>query len=205
MDWLISVPITVWLTLIIIMAYGYSAILSNNVLAINLDILEFYGASRTALVEGRYWVIITSVFIHQDLLHLALNLFSLMIIGIVFEMKGGRRHFLVIFFLSALLTLLFSITIFPSWVFIGASAAIFGLAGATIMRQIKSAIYGTLFILALFAFTNPFSFLAHGFGVVVGVITDQLIIKCNNSKTGMLQTAKVTPKPKSDEWSVPSN
>jgi len=175
-----SVPITGWMFAIIVSMYCYTAILSGDFLVIRLDIIEIYGASWVALSQGRAWVLLTSIFVHQDLLHFALNSFSLVVIGWVLERDGGKKHFLIIFFLAALSTLVISVVLFPMLVFVGTSAAIFGLAGATILRQLRSIIFGALFILFLFALTPPLSFLAHGIGAVVGVVADQLITKWNN-------------------------
>jgi len=178
------VPITGWILLIVVLMYCYTAILSGNFLVIRLEVIEFYGASWTALFQGRVWVLLTSIFVHQDILHFALNSFSLLVIGWVLEREGGKKHFAIIFFLAALSTLVISVALFPMLVFVGTSAAIFGLAGATILRQLKSIIFGAIFILFLFALTPPLSFLAHGIGAVVGVVVDQLITKWNNHNNG---------------------
>ena len=181
---LLRVPITGWIFLGIVLMYCYTAILSGNFLVMQLDVIEFYGASWRALYYGRIWVLITSIFVHQDILHFALNSFSLVVIGWVLERAGGKKHFLIIFFLAALSTLILSVLIFPYLVFVGTSAAIFGLAGATILRQLKSIVFGAIFILFLFALTPPLSFLAHRIGAVVGVVADQLITKWNNHNNG---------------------
>lgn len=179
-DWIIRVPITLWLFLIVLLTYYYTASLSGNFLVMKLDVIEFFGASANALSQGRFWVIFISIFVHQDILHLALNSFSLIVIGLVLEKAGGRTNFLFVFFLAALFTMGLSVLIFPMWVFVGTSAGIFGLAGATIMRQLRSVIFSALFILVLFAFTPPLSFLAHGIGAVVGVVADQVMIRSNS-------------------------
>ncbi|MFX0168301.1 MAG: rhomboid family intramembrane serine protease [Candidatus Hodarchaeota archaeon] len=179
-EWIRRVPITLWLFLIVLLTYCYTASLSGNFLVMNLDVIEFFGASARALSQGQFWVIFTSIFVHQDILHLALNSFSLVVIGLVLEKAGGRTNFLFVFFLAALFTMGLSVLIFPMWVFVGTSAGIFGLAGATIMRQLRSVIFSALFILVLFAFTPPLSFLAHGIGAVVGVVADQVMIRSNS-------------------------
>ncbi len=56
--------------------------------------------SWSALLEGRVWTLATSVFSHNMLLHLLLNVFVLMNFGPVIETYLGRRRFLV-FYLTA--------------------------------------------------------------------------------------------------------
>ena len=165
--------------------YIFTAILSQNFIFIDLWLLELFGVSGAAINEGRYFVFVTAMFVHQDLLHLGLNLFSLAVIGLVFESRGGRTNFLIIYFLAGLTTNVLSQLFFlpfPELVFIGASAAIFGIAGATIMRLLESVIFGALFILALFAMAPPMSFLSHGIGAVVGVVADYFLRKRTNRR-----------------------
>lgn len=185
--WLKRIPITFWIFLANFLMYCYTAILSQNFIIIDLWVQEFFGVSGAAFNEGRYFVFITAMFVHQDLLHLGLNLFSLAIIGFVFESRGGRINFLLIYFLAGLTTNVLSLILFPQWTFVGASAAIFGIAGATIMRLLESVIFGALFILALFAMAPPMSFLSHGIGAVVGVVSDYFLRKRTNKKN---QTVK---------------
>ena len=183
--WIKKVPITFWIFLANLLMYCYTAILSQNFIIIDFWVQELFGVSGESIGAGRYFVLITAMFVHQDLLHLGLNLFSLAIIGFVFESRGGRTNFLVIYFLAGLTTNVLSQLFFlpfPELVFIGASAAIFGIAGATIMRLFESAIFGALFILGLFAMAPPMSFLSHGIGAVVGVVTDYFLRKRTNRK-----------------------
>ncbi|MFX1299923.1 MAG: rhomboid family intramembrane serine protease [Promethearchaeota archaeon] len=175
-------PITFWIFLVNLLMYCYTAILSQDFLFIDIWVQEFFGISGESFVAGRFFVFITAMFVHQDLLHLGLNLFSLAVIGVVFESRGGRTNFLIIYFLAGLTTNALSLILFPQWTFVGSSAAIFGIAGATIMRLLESVVFGALFILALFAMAPPMSFLSHGIGAVVGVVTDYFIRGRTNKK-----------------------
>ena len=180
--WIKKVPITFWIFLANLLMYCYTAILSQNFIIIDFWVQELFGVSGESIGAGRYFVLITAMFVHQDLLHLGLNLFSLAIIGFVFESRGGRTNFLIIYFLAGLITNLLSLILFPQWTFVGASAAIFGIVGATIMRLLDSVVFGALFILTLFAMAPPMSFLSHGIGAVVGVVTDYFLKKRTGRK-----------------------
>lgn len=179
---LFRIPITVWILLANFAMYCYTALLSGNFEIIRVEVLEFFGVSAAAFVQGRYYVLLTAMFVHQDILHFGLNIFALAVIGLVFEKEGGRKNFLIIYFLAGLITNTLSLILFPLLIFIGASAAIFGIAGATIMRQLQSVMFGALFILALFAMAPPLSFLSHGIGAVVGVVSDYFIMRKTNMK-----------------------
>lgn len=183
MVWLKKVPITFWIFLANLLMYCYTAILSQNFIFIDVGVQKFFGVSGESYAAGRFFVFLTAMFTHQDLLHLGLNLFSLAIIGLVFESRGGRANFLIIYFLAGLITNALSLILFPQWTFVGSSAAIFGIAGATIMRLLGSVIFGALFILALFAMAPPMSFLSHGIGAIVGVVTDYFLKKRTNKKS----------------------
>jgi membrane associated rhomboid family serine protease len=179
---LFRIPITAWILLANFLMYSYMALLSGNFVVLSVDVQELFGVSGAAFAQWRYYVLLTAMFAHQDILHFGLNIFALVVIGLVFEREGGRKNFLIIYFLAGLITNTLSLILFPQYVFIGASAAIFGIAGATIMRQLQSVMFGALFILALFAMAPPMSFLSHGIGAVVGVLSDYFITKKTNMK-----------------------
>jgi len=97
-----------------------------------------YGFSFQNLLDKKIWVFITSVFFHADPEHLILNMIALFIFGRVVEMNFGRKKFLVIFLITAvvgnLAFLIISIlTNSFGTIVIGASAAIFGLLGAAML------------------------------------------------------------------------
>lgn len=98
-----------------------------------------YGFSLPNLLNQKYWVLITSVFLHADPEHLILNMLALFFFGKVVEQGLGRKKFLLIFFVSAIVgNLVFLTTSFLGLSsletsVIGASAAIFGLMGTAML------------------------------------------------------------------------
>lgn len=78
---------------------------------------------------GEYYRLITSGFLHGNILHLTLNCYALYIIGSQVESYMGKTKFIIIYLFSLLMGSLMSITLsnYPS---IGASGAIFGLMGS---------------------------------------------------------------------------
>jgi len=94
-----------------------------------------YGFSLQNILDGKLETFLTSIFLHGDASHLILNMVALFFFGRVVELELGRKKFLVIFFVSAIVGNLavltttflgFGAAVVPT---IGASAAIFGLVG----------------------------------------------------------------------------
>ncbi|WP_186575785.1 rhomboid family intramembrane serine protease [Aquibacillus kalidii] len=89
-----------------------------------------YGAKyNPAILDGEWWRIITSMFIHIGLLHLVMNMFALYYVGSAVEQIYGNIRFFVIYFLAGILGSLTSFALNPQLA-AGASGAIFGLFGA---------------------------------------------------------------------------
>lgn len=73
------------------------------------------------------WRLITVLFLHSGVVHLVVNMIPLFIIGTTLELKIGSKKFLSIFFLSGIISS--CVTIFLINGAVGASGAIYGLAG----------------------------------------------------------------------------
>jgi rhomboid protease GluP len=84
-----------------------------------------------AVFAGQYWRLVTSMFLHGDLIHLAFNGFALYQLGSLFELLLGSSRMLLVYFVAGVAGSLASdfFTRAPS---LGASGAIFGLLGALI-------------------------------------------------------------------------
>jgi membrane associated rhomboid family serine protease len=111
---------------------------SENFNSALTELFDKYGFSIQNLLDKRIWVFITSVFLHADPEHLILNMIALLMFGRVIEMSLGRKKFLIIFFVSAVIAnltfMVFSLIIGSfGTVVIGASAAIFGLMGTAML------------------------------------------------------------------------
>lgn len=81
--------------------------------------------------SGEYYRLITSAFLHIGELHLFFNMYALYVIGREIEQFFGRMKYILIYFFSAIMGSLFTLTLSPeNTVSAGASGAIFGLFGA---------------------------------------------------------------------------
>lgn len=90
------------------------------------------------VASGAYWQLITSAFMHIDIWHIGFNMLALWVLGPQLEAVLGRTRYLVLYFVSALagsaMVMWFSD---PTSLTLGASGAIFGLMGATLIIVIK--------------------------------------------------------------------
>ncbi|HEV8426734.1 MAG TPA: rhomboid family intramembrane serine protease [Pyrinomonadaceae bacterium] len=119
-------------------------------------VLIVYGAQLNYLIKApnhQWWRLITPMFVHIDLLHLAMNMFSLLILGPFVEKLYGSAKFVVFWIVSGLagsvaiyLALRPSLArgILGSFIFkavdvpaAGASGALFGLVGVLFVFGIK--------------------------------------------------------------------
>lgn len=129
-----------WVTYIImginILVYMLTAFLSKNIMNINISVLIYLGAKVNVLIyRGEYYRLITCMFLHAGLLQISLNMYSLYIIGPLVERVYGRVKYVSIYFIAGIVASLFSF-IFSNDISIGASGAIFGLLGATLIFAI---------------------------------------------------------------------
>jgi len=112
------------------------------------EIFYNFGFSFQNLLIGKFWVFITSIFLHAGVEHLLLNMLALFCFGRIVEMELGKVKFLLVFFASAFIgDLAILVSIFLGFISvstptIGISAAIFGLMGtAMLLKPFKFVIY----------------------------------------------------------------
>jgi membrane associated rhomboid family serine protease len=122
-------------------------------------------------LSGQWWRLVTYMFLHGSLMHIGFNMWCLWDLGALAESLYGRWTFGAIYLITGIGGGLASIAWNPGVLSVGASGAIFGLAGALIASfylgefSLPSiAIRGTLRSLVVFAGFNLF------FGSVVGGI-----------------------------------
>ena len=86
-----------------------------------------------AVHDGEWWRLITSGFLHFNILHIAMNMFALYQLGLLLEPALGRLRFGSLYFASLLAGSAGAIIASPHVNTGGASGAIFGLLGAAIV------------------------------------------------------------------------
>jgi rhomboid protease GluP len=97
------------------------------------DVLIRFGVKVNSLiVQGEYWRLVTPIFLHIGILHLAFNTYALYVFGPQIEHFYGSARFLVIYLLSGISGVLLSFVFSPRAA-AGASGAIFGLIGTEVV------------------------------------------------------------------------
>lgn len=139
--------------------------------------------SPMTVASGDWWQLITSGFLHGGVLHIAMNMLSLYLIGVGLERVLGSARFAVVYGLSLLGG---SVAVYmltePDTLTVGASGAIFGLLGAllVIYKRLRLDLRQLLVILALNAFitfsVSNISWQAHVGGFVVGAIVGAAMV-----------------------------
>jgi membrane associated rhomboid family serine protease len=81
-------------------------------------------------LNGQWWRMVASTFLHFGLIHLFFNMFVLFNIGLFIESLAGRSLFVAVYLVCGLGGSAASLAWHPSTVSAGASGAIFGLYGA---------------------------------------------------------------------------
>jgi membrane associated rhomboid family serine protease len=89
--------------------------------------------SRATIHDGDFWRLLTSGFIHAGFLHLAFNMYVLYVLGTMLEPAVGRVRFGAIYLVSLLAGAFGALLLQPNGFTVGASGAIFGLAGAAVV------------------------------------------------------------------------
>jgi rhomboid protease GluP len=155
--------------------------------------LVHWGANFGPLtVSGQWWRLLTCVFIHGGLLHIAFNMWCLWDLGRLTESLYGHWTFAAVYLITGLSASLTSLAWNPAVLSVGASGAIFGIAGALIASFYlgefslpRAAVSGTLRSVAVFVGYNlVFGAViartdnaAHIGGLVMGLILGALIAK----------------------------
>jgi membrane associated rhomboid family serine protease len=84
-------------------------------------------------VEHQYWRLVSSAFLHENLLHIGFNMYLLYILGMMLEPAIGSLRFATIY-TTALLAGSFGALLVTAAPSLGASGAIFGLMGAAVVE-----------------------------------------------------------------------
>lgn len=92
--------------------------------------LLFWGANfRPYTLDGQYWRLFTSCFVHIGILHLLLNMYALVYIGLLLEPYLGKTRMLAAYIITGIAASLASLWWNELTISAGASGAIFGMYG----------------------------------------------------------------------------
>lgn len=131
------------------------------------------------------WRLFTSMFLHSDILHLISNLIGLLLFGTFIENLASKRAYLIIYFVSGIIGNVMSLFLLdPNVISLGASGAIYGLIGATVMiiilerntaQLLITFVYLIYFIIT--SFSPNINYASHIFGLISGFILGYFLIR----------------------------
>lgn len=164
---------------------------AQNVMDFPVPELVHWGANVGALtISGEWWRLLTNIFVHAGIIHIGFNMWCLWYLGELAEQLYGAWTYGCIYLICGIGASLTSAGWHPYVPSVGASGAIFGLAGA-LFTAIKlgefsvprAALSGTLRSLGAFVVFNLiFGFAisgvdnaAHIGGLITGVIVGALV------------------------------
>ena len=87
------------------------------------------------VAAGDWWRLITSAFLHANLIHILFNMLALWWLGGAVETVLGRGRFLALYVVSGLAGSAGALLVTPNDVTVGASGAIFGILGAALVFE----------------------------------------------------------------------
>ncbi len=127
---------------------------------------------------GEWWRIVTSGFLHENLIHIGFNMWVLYYLGVMLEPALGRLRFALIYGVSLLCGSFGALLVTPHSPTVGASGAIFGLLGAAAVelraRQIplfQTGVGGLIVLNLIISFSIPgISWGGHIGGLIGGAL-----------------------------------
>jgi len=139
--------VTMTLLAVNLTVYAALAIMSGRVFILDVQTLSLLGQNNASVLSGAYWQLLTSLFVHSNILHLLGNMFFLLIFGLKAEELFNASKYLCVYFVSGLCGNLMTLLMGPFTLSVGASGAIFGLYGGSVMyvrRRMRQSIIGAL-------------------------------------------------------------
>lgn len=92
-----------------------------------------FGADYGPLtLNGQWWRLVTSLFVHFGIVHIGLNMWCLWNLGRAAEQLMGRASYVLAYFVSGIFSSIASVYWHPMGASAGASGAIFGMAGVLV-------------------------------------------------------------------------
>jgi membrane associated rhomboid family serine protease len=148
---------------------------------------------------GEWWRIISGGFLHGGFLHLALNMFVLYILGTLVEPAIGSRRLLAIYGISLIAGSFGALLLSdPAQFTVGASGAIYGLFGATMLiardrglGQIVSQLGFWLVLNLVLTFSVPGISIGGHLGGLVGGALAALVVLRAERRGGGVQPAEI--------------
>lgn len=156
--------------------YIYTSLVGNNFIHTSSSVLAIYGQYNYAVLHYNWWwQLITSMFVHVNIIHISSNMFFLLIFGLRAEELFTDTEYCLVYLMSGLAGNILSLLWPPLTVSAGASGAIFGLFGAVIIymrKMVERSIVSALvfvFMFLIITMSTSTNIFAHFGGLVAGL------------------------------------
>ncbi len=199
---LIGINVAVWVA-ILVTGWQRSPLVDRLALLPQGALFRSADGSVTQLAgvaDGAPWQLLTSMFAHVAIWHIAFNMLALYALGPGLESAIGRTRFLLLYFLSGLAgsgTVLWLAGVHSQT--LGASGAIFGLMGALLVIAVKVGgdVRSILTWIAInfvitFVFASFISWQGHVGGFVAGVLIGAVIVYAPREHRVAVQAAGIS-------------
>ena len=120
-------PILINLNILIFIAMILSGV--HFLMPENQSLLEWGANFRPLTLAGQWWRLFTATFLHIGILHLLLNMYALLYIGLLLEPYLGKTRFIAAYLISGIAASVASLWWHDLTISAGASGAIFGMYG----------------------------------------------------------------------------
>jgi membrane associated rhomboid family serine protease len=117
------------------------------------------------VADGEWWRLITSAFLHGNLLHIGMNMLVLWIIGPPLEDYLGHGRYALVYLVSGLAGAAGALLWSPNAVTVGASGAIWGIMGAALLLEARRIYVFGGQAMGLVLFNLVFTFLIPGISI----------------------------------------
>ncbi|HVS92779.1 MAG TPA: rhomboid family intramembrane serine protease [Mucilaginibacter sp.] len=146
------------------------------------DLLKWGADFRPVTLDGQWWRLLTSIFLHIGIFHILFNMYALLYIGLLLEPYLGKLRFVTAYLFTGLISSLTSIYWHPFTISAGASGAIFGMYGIflamlttnIIDKKTRSALFASIGVFVVFNLINGakagIDSAAHIGGLISGLI-----------------------------------
>ena len=166
---LVGVNAAIWVVSIV--ALGSSIGSAGSVFA------DYGTWGRAIDVDGEWWRLISGGFLHSGLIHIGFNMYLLWVLGQQLERVMGEGPFALAYAVSLLGGSFGAVLLSPNSTAVGASGAVFGLIGMTVLLYrsrgiglFDTGLGGLIAINVLLSFRGGISLGGHLGGLLVGLL-----------------------------------
>jgi len=180
---------TIILVTVNVLVYICTSLVGGSFIETDYEVMRTFGQHNLNVFEGQYWQLISSMFVHADIIHLGLNMLFLLIFGLRVEELFTSEEYFFVYMISGIagnIMTLFLMSLYT--VSVGASGAIFGMYGAGLIYMRKTfgqSIARALlyaFLLLMLSTGTGVNIVAHFGGLAAGLIIGYVLAKSRQDK-----------------------